>query len=88
MNWTWATAFYYAVEAGLSIGFCSPSEKDDITRVFTIFYILIGSSVVSGAIGLLLYDIFTKKTSFAPIDMTKRLASFNNPDGSRSLGGF
>lgn len=31
-----------AMEAGLSIGFCEPSEIDDWSRLFTIFYVLLG----------------------------------------------
>ena len=45
-DWTWATAFYYVAEAGLSIGFCSPADKDDRSRVFTIFLVLIGSTIL------------------------------------------
>jgi hypothetical protein len=52
-GWTPATAFYYAMEAGLSIGFCNPVEKDDWSKLFTIFYVLIGSTIISGSVGLI-----------------------------------
>ena len=45
-----ATAFYYAIEAGLSVGFCEPSEIDDWSRLFTTFYVLVGSSLVAGLV--------------------------------------
>lgn len=52
-DWTPATAYYYAMEAGLSIGFCNPVEKDDWSKLFTIFYVLVGSTIVSGSVGLI-----------------------------------
>lgn len=67
MNWTFATAFYYAMEAGLSIGFCNPAEKDDNTKAFTIIYVLLGSSVVSGAIGYLATYLIESKLSKSTI---------------------
>ena len=50
-DWTWATAFFFALQGGLSIGFCAPVEHTDRSRIFTIFYILLGSSVVAGSLG-------------------------------------
>lgn len=50
-NWTYATAYFYAIEAGLSIGFCYPTERTDATRLFTVVYVLLGSSVVVGSLG-------------------------------------
>mmetsp|Transcript_23952 Transcript_23952/g.66528 ORF Transcript_23952/g.66528 Transcript_23952/m.66528 type:complete len:459 (+) Transcript_23952:105-1481(+) len=38
-----ASGFYYAVEAGLSIGFGKLSEVHDGSRIFTILYVLYGS---------------------------------------------
>jgi hypothetical protein len=62
-DWTWATAYYYTIEAGLSIGFCYPAEKEDGSKLFTIFYVLIGSSVVSGCLGLLASSMVSTKVS-------------------------
>lgn len=44
-------AFYYTINAGMSIGWCEGtlSETTDTSRLFTIFLILLGSSV--GAYG-------------------------------------
>lgn len=50
-DWTWATSFFFAMQAGLSVGFCEPVEHSDQSRLFTVFYILLGSSVVAGSIG-------------------------------------
>lgn len=51
-NFTAATAFYYAMDAGLSIGFCYPADPNDWSKLFTTFYVLLGSSVISGACGV------------------------------------
>jgi hypothetical protein len=49
--WTIATAFYYAMEGGLSVGFCNPAERNEYSQLFTIFFVLCGSSVVAGTLG-------------------------------------
>ena len=51
-NWTNATAFYYAMEAGLNIGFCKPSESSDNSKVFTIIYVVSGTIIVAGIAGI------------------------------------
>lgn len=68
MSWTFSTAFYYAVEAGLSIGFCYPSEKDDITRSFTIIFVLLGSSVISGSLGFLASYLLGNQSYLEPVE--------------------
>ena len=60
-GWNYATSYYYSIEAGLSIGFCYPSERSDITRVFTIFYVLLGSSVVVGSLAGLGNELIGEK---------------------------
>ena len=50
-NFSIGTAYFYTLEAGLSIGFCNPSDKDNPSRIFTICLVLCGSSIVAGAIG-------------------------------------
>jgi hypothetical protein len=50
-NWTYATAYFYTIEAGLSIGFCDPAERTDASRLFTVVHVLLGSSVVVGSLG-------------------------------------
>lgn len=54
-NWTWYNAFYYCVNAGLSIGFGDLAESfTQQMHAFTIGYVLCGSSIVSGAFGYFL----------------------------------
>ena len=45
-----ATSFYYAMEAGLSVGFCEPSEIDDWSKLFTTIYVMLGSTLISGIV--------------------------------------
>lgn len=65
-KWTSATAFYYAMDAGLSIGFCNPAEKDDWSKLFTIAYVLIGSTVISGCLG-----VFASVVVFAQVSVAR-----------------
>lgn len=65
-GWTFATAFFFAMEAGLSVGFCNPVEKDNNSRAFTIVYVLVGSSIISGAIGFWMSDMFNPSVRILP----------------------
>lgn len=54
-NWPLAQSFFYAVDAGMSIGFCTEVyETKLVSKAFTIVYILLGASVVGGALALFL----------------------------------
>eukprot|EP00957_Ditylum_brightwellii_P121533 9269251-Ditylum_brightwellii.AAC.1 len=56
-SWPPATAFFYAVDAGMSIGFCTDvAETTTRSRGFTVLYILAGASVVAGALALFVED--------------------------------
>jgi len=46
-GWTWPAAFYYAVQAGLSIGFGVLAETDDISRAYTTGHALVGAIMVT-----------------------------------------
>jgi hypothetical protein len=66
--WTAATSFYYVIEAGLSIGFCKPAEDSDMSRIFTIFFVFIASSIVSGTTGLFLVSLFAPNLHLVPAE--------------------
>ena len=51
-GWNVGAGFYYAIQAGLSVGFGALVELDDGSRLFTIFYVLMGSSAVAGALSV------------------------------------
>ena len=56
-QWPLAQAFFYAVDAGMSIGFCTDVRERHITsRAFTVVYILLGTMVVGGCLTLFLED--------------------------------
>jgi hypothetical protein len=56
-DWPLAQSFFYAVDAGMSIGFCTDVAETKLTsKAFTIFYILLGASVVTGALSVFLQD--------------------------------
>ena len=57
-DWPLATAFFYAVDAGMSIGFCTEvAETTKRSRAFSILFILLGASVVGGALALFVADL-------------------------------
>ena len=56
-EWPLPQSFFYAVDAGMSIGFCTDvREKLVSSRAFTILFILLGASVVGGALALFVED--------------------------------
>jgi hypothetical protein len=57
-NWPLPQSFFYAVDAGMSIGFCTDVAETKIgSRAFTIIFILLGASCVGGALALFIKDI-------------------------------
>ena len=57
-HWPLPQSFFYAVDAGMSIGFCTDVKETTIqSRAFTIFHILLGASCVGGALALFVQDI-------------------------------
>lgn len=52
--------FLFSSLLGLSVGYCNPSEVDDWSRLFTIFYLLAGSAVISCGIGVIVAFLITK----------------------------
>ena len=57
-DWPLAQSFFYAVDAGMSIGFCTDVVETRIgSRAFTIVFILLGASSVGGALALFIQDI-------------------------------
>ena len=56
-DWPLHQAFFYAVDAGMSIGFCTQVyETKLVSKAFTIAYILLGASVIVGALALFLQE--------------------------------
>ncbi len=57
-EWPIPQSFFYAVDAGMSIGFCTDvAETKLVSKAFTIVYIIMGASVVGGALALFIEDI-------------------------------
>lgn len=56
-NWPLPQSFFYAVDAGMSIGFCTDVYETKLaSKAFTIVYILLGASVFGGALALFIQD--------------------------------
>ena len=57
-DWPLPQSFFYAVDAGMSIGFCTDvAETQVASRAFTIIHILLGASCVGGALVLLVQNV-------------------------------
>eukprot|EP00979_Chaetoceros_neogracilis_P003833 scaffold666_cov272-Chaetoceros_neogracile.AAC.25 len=57
-SWPLPQSFFYAVDAGMSIGFCTDVMETRVgSRAFTIVFILLGASCVGGALLLFIKDI-------------------------------
>lgn len=57
-DWPLPQSFFYAVDAGMSIGFCTDVfEVKRTSKLFTVLYILLGASCVGGALALFIKDI-------------------------------
>ena len=50
LDLTWSKGFYMAINVGYSIGWGYPSEVSYQTRIFSIFYILVGASAVAASL--------------------------------------
>jgi hypothetical protein len=64
-DFTNATAFFYTMEAGLSIGFCNPGEKDDWSKLFTIFYVIAGSLILTGGVSTLVAMLVRRRLNIS-----------------------
>mmetsp|Transcript_18585 Transcript_18585/g.43509 ORF Transcript_18585/g.43509 Transcript_18585/m.43509 type:complete len:467 (+) Transcript_18585:407-1807(+) len=57
-DWPIPQSFFYAVDAGMSIGFCTDVHETEVgSRAFTIVHILLGASCVGGALVLFVSSI-------------------------------
>lgn len=57
-QWPIPQSFFYAVDAGMSIGFCTDvAETHVASRAFTIVHILLGASCVGGALVLMVQSV-------------------------------
>mmetsp|Transcript_108653 Transcript_108653/g.335600 ORF Transcript_108653/g.335600 Transcript_108653/m.335600 type:complete len:413 (-) Transcript_108653:46-1284(-) len=74
-GWTWGESFYYAVQAGLSIGFGLLAETNDGSRFYTICHILIGSTIVTGCLSFLVTLLVSRHSEHKDKEET-RLAKY------------
>jgi len=57
-DWPYPQSFFYAVDSGLSIGFCTEVKETEVaSRLFTIIHILLGASCFGGVLVLLVNSV-------------------------------
>ena len=84
------TALFYAVDTVLGEGFGVYSPKDDIEKFFVIANVLVGATLVSGALAYFADRILTKRSSIALEEMArgnfeKSLLATRDKSGVQSL---
>ena len=45
-DWSWVDSFYFSVVAVTTVGFGDLSPTTDVTKLFTVFYVLAGVSLI------------------------------------------
>jgi hypothetical protein len=60
-GWPFSTSFYYAVQALLGVGFGVPSETNEVSYIFSILYIMSGTTMIAGSIGNMCSVMMNKK---------------------------
>lgn len=57
-KWPYHQSFFYAVDAGMSIGFCTEVKETEVaSKLFTIVHILLGASCIGGVLIMLVNSI-------------------------------
>ena len=57
-NFGWLYSFFYATNVGLSVGFTEQKRiSDDLTKYATMVYVMVGSSMVTSSLGVLVASI-------------------------------
>jgi len=51
--WNWTQAFYFSVVSLSTVGYGDLVPSNDLTRLFTAFYLLIGVAIVVAALGII-----------------------------------
>jgi len=76
-GWTFYNAYFYCISVGFNIGFANLVEIDyDPYHAFTIAFVLLGSSIVSGAIGYLMSFLISNSNMNAPTAYTFDTVTF------------
>lgn len=69
-------AFYMAVNVGYSIGWGYPADPSNSSKIFSIFYVLMGSSAISAALGMFAAKMVADNDSW--YEDAIQLAEFNH----------
>lgn len=93
-QWPLPQSFFYAVDAGMSIGFCTDvAETKVASRAFTVVHILLGASCAGGALALMVQSALEGVASRSAAEYkvilerdSMRKAFFSNDGGSRGDG--
>lgn len=80
-SWTLAQCFYYSIQAGFSVGFGAKVEVDDWSRLYTIGHVLLGASMVSGALTVFSMGIIDRSEKIANEIQESLMENSDSHDG-------
>lgn len=60
-DWSWIEAFYFSVVTITTVGFGDLVPTNDMTRLFTAIYILIGVSIGFASLGIIGAELIKKR---------------------------
>jgi len=91
-GWSIAMCFYYAVQAGFSVGFGALSDVDDWSRLYTSVHVMFGASLISAALTVFTMSIMDQSDKLRSeiqntviTDNTKKLKKFNRRSNWRGF---
>eukprot|EP00466_Bigelowiella_natans_P006552 jgi/Bigna1/88145/estExt_fgenesh1_pg.C_280171 len=63
-GWAFTASFYYAIQAGMAVGFGAIIEPNDGSRLYTIVHVLIGSSFIVYVLSLIMKKLISNSKSW------------------------
>lgn len=63
-RWSYSAALYYASQTGWSVGFGALQERTNASLWFTVFFVLLGATMVGGAVAVLITMVLEKQKTW------------------------
>mmetsp|Transcript_12586 Transcript_12586/g.29560 ORF Transcript_12586/g.29560 Transcript_12586/m.29560 type:complete len:414 (+) Transcript_12586:59-1300(+) len=86
-GWTWEESFYYSVQTGFSIGFGLLSESNNGSRLYSVFHILMGSSIIGGILAFFVATAVDRHVGYRG-RAEEKLAEYSEKVNADGYSGF
>jgi voltage-gated potassium channel len=60
-NWTWIQSFYFSVVTLTTVGYGDMHPTNDVSRLFTAFYIIVGVAIALTSLGIIGRNYFENR---------------------------